>query len=70
MGTDDYALEGMLKHYNLSLEDFLLNKKYIVMSDGDEYCTWNNFIKSKIINLEAIENRDAKWESGNYECEF
>lgn len=70
LGTDDYALEGMLKHYNLSLEDFLLNKKYIVMSDGDEYCTWTNFIKSKIINLEAIENREVEWESDNYGCEF
>ena len=60
----------MLKHYNLTLEDFLLNKKYIVMSDGDEYGTWTSFGKSKIINLEAIENWEVEWESDNYGCEF
>ena len=43
--TDDYMIEGWLKKYNVSVEDFLTMKRYIVVVDGDEYQ-----IKDKIFN--------------------
>lgn len=43
--TDDYMIEGWLKRYNVSVEDFLTMKRYIVVVDGDEYQ-----IKDKIFN--------------------
>ena len=43
--TDDSMIEGWLKKYNVSVEDFLTMKRYIVVVDGDEYQ-----IKDKIFN--------------------
>ena len=35
---------------NVPLRDFILDKKYVVISDGDEYCVWDNFKKSGLFN--------------------
>lgn len=53
-GTDDYQIEGWLKHYNISLEEFLTNKRYIVVVDGDEYCVWSNIKDSGLVDVKKI----------------
>lgn len=65
-GTDDYEIEGWLKKYNVSLEEFLTNKRYIVVVDGDEYNTWLHIKDSGLINTTKIihDSRveyEAKW---------
>ena len=53
-GTDDYQIEGWLKYYNVSLEEFLTNKRYIVVVDGDEYCVWSNIKDSGLVDVKKI----------------
>lgn len=53
-GTDDYKIEGWLKYYNISLEEFLTNKRYIVVVDGDEYCVWSNIKNSGLVDVKKI----------------
>ena len=65
-GTDDYEIEGWLKKYNVSLEEFLNNKRYIVVVDGDEYNTWLHIKDSGLVNTTKIihDSRveyEAKW---------
>ena len=65
-GTDDYQIEGWLKYYNVSLEEFLTNKKYIVVVDGDEYCVWSNIKGSGLVDVKKIihdsyEESEAEW---------
>lgn len=55
MGTDDYLLKRWLEKAGISLEEFLINKKYIVICDGDEYCLWNALKGSGIIDSNVIE---------------
>ena len=55
MGTDDYLLECWLEKAEISLEEFLINKKYIVICDGDEYCLWDTLKESGIIDKSIIE---------------
>lgn len=37
---------------NVPLRDFILDKKYVIISDGDEYCIWDNFKKTPMFNRE------------------
>ena len=37
------------------LRDFILDKKYVVISDGDEYCIWSDFVKTKMFKKDAYE---------------
>lgn len=65
-GTDDYEIEGWLKTYNVPLEEFLTNKRYIVIVDGDEYATWDHIKDSGLINTAKIihdsyAEAEAKW---------
>ena len=53
-GTDDYQIEGWLKHYNISLEEFLTNKRYIVVVDGDEYNCWLHIKDSGLVDTSKI----------------
>lgn len=53
-GTDDYQIEGWLKHYNVSLEEFLTNKRYIVVVDGDEYNCWLHIKDSGLVDTSKI----------------
>lgn len=53
-GTDDYLIEGWLKKYNVSLEEFLTNKRYVVICDGDEYCIWDHIKESGLIKTDMI----------------
>lgn len=65
-GTDDYEIEGWLKKYNVPLEEFLTNKRYIVVVDGDEYATWDHIKNSGLVNTTKIihdsyAEAEAKW---------
>lgn len=47
------VLQGFLAMHNVSLEDFLLNKKYVVFIDGDEY-----YIKEKMFEAGLMRKED------------
>ncbi len=52
--TDDYMIEGWLKKYNVSVEDFLTMRKYSVVVDGDETRTWYKIMCSGLIDKAHI----------------
>ena len=52
---DTYVLGSFLKRYNISLEEFLINKKYVVIQDGDEYYYWDEMKQTGLVNLGMIE---------------
>ncbi len=60
--VDEDILSPFLKKRGISLKEFLTNKKYIVIVDGDEYCIWENMKEEGLINRGAIEA-----EFGSYE---
>lgn len=65
-GTDDYQIEGWLKKYNVSLEEFLTNKRYIVVVDGDEYNCWLHIKDSGLVDTSKIihdsyTEEEAEW---------
>lgn len=49
------TLTNFLKEKNISLKEFLTNKKYIIVIDGDEYCELENMINNNILNKDYIE---------------
>ena len=53
-GTDDYQIEGWLKSYNVSLEDFLTMRRYMVVCDGDEYREWYHILDSGLVDKSHI----------------
>lgn len=52
--TDDNILPGALRKLGISLEDFLTDRRYMVVVDGDEYCIWDSLKKSGMINTNMI----------------
>lgn len=54
--TEEYILGRFLEKENVSLEEYLINKKYVVIQDGDEYNEFGNFKKIGLINLEVIDH--------------
>lgn len=53
---DEDILSGFLRKENITLEEFLINKKYVVIQDGDEYCEWDNIKKSGLIDISKIDH--------------
>ena len=57
-GNIDHQSDGFvvkyLKENNISFEDFIINDKYKIIIDGDEYCSWEKAKKSGLINTENI----------------
>lgn len=47
-------LPSILKSENITWQDFVIHKKYIYVVDGDEYCEWNKYKNSGIINTSII----------------
>ena len=47
-------LDGFLKKSGITMEEFLTNRKYMVIIDGDEYNFWGKMKESKIINTSVI----------------
>ena len=58
IGTIDHQsagmLTGFLTSHGITLEEFLTNKKYIVIIDGDEYFTWLEMKNNCLINKSDI----------------
>lgn len=54
--AEDY---GMLKKFldekELSIEEFLINKKYVIIQDGDEYCYYDELKNSGLFNMDAVD---------------
>lgn len=59
-GVDDGVLTSWMKTYNFDLREFLFNKKYVVIVDGDEYCIWQSMLESGIIDKNVLENPDGQ----------
>lgn len=53
--VDEDILSGFLEKENISIEEFLLNKRYVVIQDGDEYCYWHDIKKTGLINMDIID---------------
>lgn len=58
IGAIDHQSAGMLKHYlesrSISIKEFLLNKRYIIICDGDERDDLDKMIEAKIIDMSRI----------------
>ena len=48
--TDSTLLERFLKREKITLEEFLTNRKYIIIVDGDEYCIFETLKEELGIN--------------------
>jgi len=53
------VLESMLARHNVTLREFLLNKRYVVFIDGDEYNIKEKLFDSGLININDFEEVDA-----------
>ena len=53
--VDEDILTGFLEQENISIKEFITNKKYIVVVDGDEYCIYKTMKENGLINLDNIE---------------
>lgn len=47
-------LKNFLKSHNISLKEFITNKRYVIIVDGDEICEWGEIVHSGLIDLDAI----------------
>lgn len=54
-GVDCDILSLFLEKEKISLREFLTNKKYIVIVDGDEYHIWNSIKDTGLIDVDKIE---------------
>lgn len=54
--TDEPFLQRFLEHEKLSLEEYLTNRKYIIIQDGDEYCYWQDMKNAGLVNSDAIDH--------------
>ncbi len=52
--TDDSMIEGWLQSYNVSVEDFLTMKRYVIVVDGDESCIWDKVRDSGLMDKSHI----------------
>ena len=56
VGVDDSCLDSWLAVNNISLKEFLTNKKYVVIQDGDEYNIWSDLVRAGLIDTAALDN--------------
>lgn len=54
--VDENILSGFLEKEGVTLEEYLTNKKYVVIQDGDEYGYFGDMKRSGLINLDAIDH--------------
>ena len=64
IGMVDHQSMGMLKNFikdkGITLEEFLTNKKYSVVIDGDEICELDHLVKTGFINKDFIKESYSK----------
>jgi len=60
-GYIDHQSLGLLDRFlakeEIDLKEFLLNKKYVVVIDGDEYCTFESLVSSGLVDKNNIVDR-------------
>ena len=54
--VDENILSGFLKKEGITLEEYLINKRYVVIVDGDEYGYFGDMKRAGLINLDAIDH--------------
>jgi hypothetical protein len=54
--VDEDILSGFLKKEGITIEEYLINKKYVVIQDGDEYGYYGDMKKAGLINMDAIDH--------------
>ena len=61
--VDEDILSGFLKEEYITLEDFISNKKYVVIQDGDETCYFSGMKEAGLINMDAIDHEypEGEW---------
>ena len=61
--VDENILSGFLQKENITIEEFLINKRYVVIQDGDEYCYWSDIKDTGLINVDIIDHEypERKW---------
>jgi hypothetical protein len=61
--VDEDILSGFLKKENITLEEFISNKKYVVIQDGDETCYFSGMKEAGLINMDAIDHEypEGEW---------
>ena len=52
--TIRFSLKNFLKDRGISLKEFLTNKKYVIIVDGDEYCALDKLVYSGLFNRSAV----------------
>ena len=52
---DDDIILPFLEEKGIDLKEFLTNKKYNIICDGDEYLVWEDMVNAGIINKSEIE---------------
>lgn len=52
---DSDILTHFLEKEGITLEEYLINKKYVVIQDGDEYCYWYDMKRTGLINEAVID---------------
>lgn len=62
--VDEDMLSGFLKNEGITLEEYLINKRYVVIQDGDEYGYYGDMKKAGLINMDAI---DHEYPDGLYD---
>ena len=60
--TDEPFLQRFLEHEKLSLEEYLTNRKYVIIQDGDEYCYWQDMKEAGLVNSDAIDHEFPDYE--------
>lgn len=53
--TGESPFEYLSRH-KISMEEFVLNPKYVVIVDGDEYCEFKKLFESNVLNAEDFED--------------
>ena len=72
IGQIDHQSAGMLKNFlkdrGISLKEFLTNKKYVIIVDGDEYCALDKLVHSGLFNRsEVVDTYNISDEDLTYE---
>ena len=58
--VDENILSGFLEKEGITIEEYLINKKYVVIQDGDEYCYWSDMKKTGLIDMSMIDHEYPK----------
>lgn len=55
-----YCDDSVFGYKGISARELILDKKYVIISDGDEYCIWNEFKKTPLFNKAEYPDEKAK----------